>query len=211
MSGIYLVCVGMVALVVGFYWARVIKLVIKTRVKRGESAQFVPRERLGRVLRVIWYPTVGVWAVHPWVTLWMGAGSPRALMPMLTGPWLAAGGAAVAVGALVVTMVCWRRMGKSWRMGINPGEKTVLVVSGPWGFVAHPIYALSSLLMLASVVVIPSVVMVVAGILHIGFLQWEARREERHLVAVHGEVYAAYLGRVGRFVPRSLRGFTGAA
>jgi protein-S-isoprenylcysteine O-methyltransferase Ste14 len=110
----------------------------------------------------------------------------------------------VAAGAFIATLVCWKRMGKSWRMGIDPGETTQLIVTGPYAYVRHPIYALSSLLMIASALAVPSVLMIVVALIHCALLQWEARREEQHLLRVHGQPYRDYLSHVGRFVPRSL-------
>jgi protein-S-isoprenylcysteine O-methyltransferase Ste14 len=46
--------------------------------------------------------------------------------------------------------------------------------------------------------------MIVVAAIHLLLLQWEARREEKHLVTVHGPEYAAYMRRVGRFTPRTL-------
>ena len=42
---------------------------------------------------------------------------------------------------------------------------------------------------------------------HLLFLQWEAHREERYLVSLHGSGYAHYRAQVGRFIPRSLRAY----
>jgi protein-S-isoprenylcysteine O-methyltransferase Ste14 len=50
-------------------------------------------------------------------------------------------------------------MGKSWRMGINPNEKTQLIVSGPYAYIRHPIYAIQSLMLLASMILLPSPLM----------------------------------------------------
>jgi protein-S-isoprenylcysteine O-methyltransferase Ste14 len=185
-------CVG---LVIGAYWARVVKLVLKARRRTGRDANFVPREPVGRALRFIWYPTVIVWVAYPFFHAWRPSGL-LYTMPMVR--WLAV---AVALVAFLATLVCWKRMGKSWRMGIDPNEKTQLVVSGPYAYVRHPIYALSSILMIASVVGVPTIVMIVVGCIHLFFLQWEARREEQHLVRVHGESYQKYMSTVGRFVP----------
>ena len=94
-------------------------------------------------------------------------------------------------------------------MGIDPGERTQLVFTGPYAYVRHPIYALSSLLMVASMIAVPTLPMIVIGVVHLMFLQWEARREEQYLVHTHGADYEQYLKRVGRFVPRSLAGYRG--
>ncbi len=209
-SPAYLAAVATAGIIVGFYWVRVLRLVRKTRRKHGTSAQFVPREPLGRALRIIWYPTVTLWALHPWITLGFalsGHTAPRLLTPLCTSLLLALPATAIAIAAMWATLVCWRKMGSSWRMGINPGEKTELVVSGPYSRVRHPIYALSSTLMLASAAVIPSPAMLVAAAVHVAFLRWESYREELNLIAVHGEAYAAYMRSTGAFFPMPGRSY----
>ncbi len=138
-----------IGVIVAFYWGRVLKLVRKARRRTGRGANFIPRERVGRMLRIVWFPVVGIWIVHPLVNSFT-APQIRLLEPLyrsLPLQWVCAG---IAMLALAGTLVCWKRMGTSWRMGIDPTEKTSLVVNGPYAYVRHPIYALSSLLMLAS-------------------------------------------------------------
>ena len=60
--------------------------------------------------------------------------------------------ALAAIGLLVATLRCWRRMGKHWKMAVTPGEKQVLITDGPFARVRHPIYGYQILLMLASLV-----------------------------------------------------------
>ena len=69
----------------------------------------------------------------------------------------------------------------------------------------HPIYALSSAMMLATVVAVPSPALAAAAVAHLLLLQWESRREEHHLSRVHGPTYDDYRAAVGRFVPRIRR------
>jgi len=198
-----------VGIIVGAYWARVVRMVFKFRRTTGRAANFVPPEPLGRALRILWYPTVLLWIAHPLVSAFTFArpnlpAPLRLLYHNLIVAWLAV---IVAALTLAATLVCWKRMGRSWRMGIDPGEKTQLVVTGPYAYVRHPIYALSSLLMLATVVAVPTPLMIALAFIHIVFLQWEARREERHLVTAHGSEYDEYMRRVGRFIPRSIGGY----
>ena len=44
--------------------------------------------------------------------------------------------------------------------------------------------------------------MLALAAVHLTFLQWEARREERHLATVHGAEYVSYCTSTGRFFPR---------
>jgi len=196
-----------IGLIVGFYWARVIRLVLKTRRETGRTANFVPPELLGRFLRIVWYPTVTAWIVLPLIIAF-DHHPPGVLVPQYTQPLITWPAVAIAFAALYGTLICWRKMGRSWRMGIDPGEKTQLIVSGAYAYVRHPIYALSSLLMLASVTAVPTPLMVVVGMIHLAFLQWEARREERYLVQLHGDIYRLYLLNVGRFFPKAMRAYS---
>ena len=183
------------------YWARVIRMVLRSRRDTGRAANFVPPEPLGRAIRIAWYPLVVAWVAHPFVFAYKRR-PPGLIAPLVQSHALAIVGLLLAAAALAGSWVCWRRMGKSWRMGIDPSERTQLIVTGPYAYVRHPIYALSSLLVLASVAVLPSPLMLAIALLHLAFLQWEARREEAHLLAVHGELYVDYCRRVGRFLPR---------
>jgi protein-S-isoprenylcysteine O-methyltransferase Ste14 len=196
------------AVTVTAYWGRVVRLVYKMRRRHGASANFAPPERLGRWLRVIWVPAVLIWVAHPWLT---ALTRPERLPPPLRELWthIAIGYVAAVIAALALagTLICWKRMGKSWRMGINPTEKTELIVTGPYAYVRHPIYAIQSVLMLATVAAITSPVMLCVGLIVLALLQWEARREEGYLREHHGQVYVEYCRRTGGFVPRTWRAY----
>ena len=58
------------------------------------------------------------------------------------------------------------------------------------------------LLMLCSAAIVPTAPMLVVAALHVVLLNIKARNEERHLAGVHGDAYAQYLRRTGRFLPR---------
>ena len=186
------------------YWARVVRLAIKAQKRTGKAANFLPTEPLGRILRIAWYPVVLAWIAHPFFSAFATA-PPALCRPLYHQPVVSAVAVLVAAFALAATLVCWKKMGKSWRMGIDPAEKTGLIVTGPYAYIRHPIYALSSMLMLASVICLPSPVMIALAVIHITFLAWEARREERYLTTVHGAEYASYCASTGRFFPRFAR------
>ena len=205
---VYSVPALLCGILVAVYWMRVGRMAIKTRRKTGNAANLLPPELLGRLLRIIWFPTVGAWIILPFVV----ATRQQLQLPIFLRPLFVDRvinyAAAILVGVcLAASWVCWRRMGKSWRMGINPNEKTTLIVSGPYAYVRHPIYALSTLMMLATIVSVPSPTMLVVGLVHSLLLQWEARREEQYLLSVHGDTYGRYRSAVGRFVPRRFKPF----
>jgi len=195
-----------IGVMVGVYWLRVMQLVWRTKKTAGRAANLVPPELLGRVLRLIWGPVVVLWIFLPMLMPFV-RGLPVGLRPVVFAGsevvgWIAA---AVVAAAFAVTWVCWVRMGTSWRMGIDPNEKTNLILTGPYAYVRHPIYGLSQVMMVATFCAWPSAVMGVVAILHLCLMQWEVRREDRYLVMLHGPVYGEYVKRVGRFVPRFSR------
>jgi protein-S-isoprenylcysteine O-methyltransferase Ste14 len=194
----------LVGLLIAAYWARVMRLAYKARRRTGRAANLIPTEPLGRLLRVVWFPTVFAWIAFPIVTFFRHK-LPPPLHPLYDSRAVAWCALFVACAAFVATLVCWKRMGKSWRMGIDPGEKTQLVVTGPYAFVRHPIYALSCLLMLCTLAIVPSPVMAIVALTHVLLLLWESHREERYLISVHGHLYQYYALRVGRFVPTLFR------
>lgn len=194
------------AVVLSAYWLTVCVMVIVMRRRTGRAANVSPPERTGRLLRLVWAPLIALWTGLPWLAATGHDGSLllRPLFESAAAAWVSV---VVGVAAFTLTVVCWRNMGTAWRMGIDPNEKNRLVFGGPFALVRHPIYALSTVLCWGTAAVIPSPAMLIVAVGHTLLLQWEARREEDHMTAQHGEAYAAYARRVGRFVPRSLRPF----
>jgi len=181
-----------VAVTVSVYWGRVLWMAARSRRRTGQSANFLPAEKLGRALRIVWIPVIGAWIALPWVYALRTGNYP---------PWQWIG-AGVVVLAFAMTWVCWKKMGTAWRMGIDPAERGRLLVSGPWAWSRHPIYALSTLMMLGTVAANPTAPMAAVAVLHLALLQWEASREEKYLAQQHGDEYRNYRARVGRFIPR---------
>ena len=196
----YRVPILLIGLIVAAYWGRVLRMARKARQKTGRAANFLPPEPVGRLLRILWVPVVLMWVIHPFVTATLPH-SIRLLRPFIASPWLAWPAAALVAVCFQASRACWRTMGSNWRMGIDPSERTSLVIGGAFAYVRHPIYALSQAMMLACVIAVPSPLMIAAGLSHVLLLQWEARREERHLCLVHGDEYRRYSAQVARFIP----------
>ena len=183
------------------YWGTVIVKSVYIARRTGKDPNVIPREKTGRRLRLIWTPTVVAWCALPWAAVFARENASIWIRPILPAP-AAITGATIGAIALILTFFCWRQMGRSWRIGIDPNEKTELITSGPYRLVRHPIYALSIVLMLGTLLAVFTPPMLLIAVIHITMLQLEARREEQYLLSQHGEPYAAYCLKAGRFIPR---------
>lgn len=112
-----------------------------------------------------------------------------------------AGVALVAAGA-VVTVVAQRQMGASWRMGLDPGERTALVTGGLFRLVRNPIFSGMALWGIGQALLVPNVLAGAAVVVGVVALElWVRRVEEPHLTASHGSAYLDWATTSGRFVP----------
>jgi protein-S-isoprenylcysteine O-methyltransferase Ste14 len=199
--------VGVVAATIWAYWGTVILLVIYKRIRYGQRAGVVPRQRFEKRL---WWGIVAVFLA--WNTLPILAGlltyGPFSLPAWATNSVevhaLRSAAAVLAVVCYLATLSCWLLMGRSWTMAIVPGQKTALVTSGLFAWVRHPIYSLSILLMICTALAVCTVPMFAVAAVHIALLTVKAIKEEEYLRECHGPSYGAYCQRVGRFVPRIL-------
>jgi protein-S-isoprenylcysteine O-methyltransferase Ste14 len=186
------------------YWVGVGVMIVRVHRTTHRLGGLVPEQRLEQSMWLIWVPLIAAWLTLPYLALVRGSAllaiSPwaRELAAYSTLRWIAA---VMALICLLLTSLCWSRMGTRWRMDVSLEGKEKLITDGPFRHVRHPIYALSMLLMACSVIVVPTVPMLVVGALHFVLMQLKARNEERHLIAAHGDAYRRYLARTGRFFP----------
>jgi len=196
---------AVLAATVSSYWVGVGVMIARVRRHTKKVVGLVPEQRLERLMWLVWVPLVAAWIFVPWATLTRSGAVPALPALALREPafaalrWVAA---LVAVIALAGTIRCWLRMGSDWRMDVGLDRKTDLITDGLFARVRHPIYAFSILLMLCSVTIVPTLPMTLIAAVHIVLMILKARNEERHLCALHGDAYAQYLRRTGRFFPR---------
>lgn len=97
-------------------------------------------------------------------------------------------------------------MGSSWRIGVDPAERTGLVTGGPFALVRNPIFSAMIPLQLGLVLIAPNALAVAGWLLVVLSIELQVRFvEEPYLRRTHGEAYGSYARRVGRFVPGSGR------
>ena len=123
-------------------------------------------------------------------------------IPALDGPagnWM---GVALAVCGIAATFAAQLAMGNSWRVGIDPDERTDLVTDGPFRLVRNPIYSAMLPTIFGLVLMVPSSLALLAIVTLFVGLELQVRWvEEPYLQQTHGGEYADYAAHVGRFVP----------
>jgi protein-S-isoprenylcysteine O-methyltransferase Ste14 len=187
------------------YWIAVGAMIVRIRRKTHRLVGLVPEQRVEQFMWLIWVPLVAAWNVLPYLAL-THVSAPFGLPDFAREPGVYAalrwGAAIVALLCLSVTAKCWTRMGKDWRMDVSVEKPAALITDGLFRYIRHPIYAFSMLLMLCTAAIVPTAPMVAVALTHVVLMNLKARNEERHLLANHGDAYARYVARTGRFVPR---------
>jgi protein-S-isoprenylcysteine O-methyltransferase Ste14 len=111
-------------------------------------------------------------------------------------------GAGLAVVGIGGTLYAQIAMGASWRIGVDPDERTALVTDGPFALVRNPIYAAMLPTALGLALLVPSWIALAAfaGLTLAVELQVRVV-EEPYLLHTHQGAYTTYARQVGRFVP----------
>lgn len=111
-------------------------------------------------------------------------------------------GVVLAVCGVALTFGAQLAMGDSWRVGVDPEERTELVTAGPFKLVRNPIYSAMMPTFLGLVLMVPSV-LAIAGLFALATaIEMQVRLvEEPYLLRAHDGDYASYAARVGRFLP----------
>ena len=187
------------------YWFGVGVMIVRVKRHSRGIPILSPKQPLERFMGAIFIPVVALWVILPWVA--QTGSRPLLALPAFATQipayaacrWLAA---TIAVLCLIATARCWARMGKDWRMAVAVGEKTNLITDGPFSRIRHPIYAFQILLMICTVVVVPTLPVLALAAIHITLMNLKARNEERHLLLTQPGDYLRYVQRTGRFFPR---------
>ena len=112
-------------------------------------------------------------------------------------------GFGLCAAGILGTFLSQLAMGASWRIGLDPAERTELVTGGPFSLSRNPIYTFMIVAWIGFALLVPTWLALAAVVLLFAGLELQVRLvEEPHLLRAHGEPYRAYAARVGRFVPR---------
>jgi len=108
-------------------------------------------------------------------------------------------GAIVASLAVLLYATAVRRLGVSWRLGIDRAAPGPLVTDGPYRWTRHPIYVAFDLLFVGTFLLSGRLIFLVLASVWIPLLHLYMRREERFLAEFYARAYCDYCGRVGRY------------
>ena len=117
-------------------------------------------------------------------------------------PVVAIVGLVLALAGFAATLAGQAGMGASWRIGVDPAERTSLVTTGVFGHVRNPIFTAMVLAQFGMLLLVPTWISAAALVALVVAVQLQVRAiEEPYLRLTHGDAYAAYASRTGRFVP----------
>jgi protein-S-isoprenylcysteine O-methyltransferase Ste14 len=146
-----------------------------------------------------WFERLAPLALCFWPAAWLWVATGGA--PIASGPRYGVGVALLVVGGALSGSSVFL-MGRAWRIGIDPENRSDLAENGPYRWIRHPIYSGWLLMLLGTVLVVPHAVMDVGAVVTALGVALQARREEQHMLDTFGERYARYGARTGRFMPR---------
>ena len=120
----------------------------------------------------------------------------------LDATWLHIAGIALTVIGIMLTVAAQYSMGGSWRIGVDPQERTELVTDGTFRLVRNPIFTAMLITATGLAAIIPNFVSLVGLAALIAALEVQVRLvEEPYLLDAHGDRYRAYAQTAGRFAP----------
>jgi protein-S-isoprenylcysteine O-methyltransferase Ste14 len=110
--------------------------------------------------------------------------------------------AVFAVASLVLVWSAIPALGKQWRFQAGVYEDHVLIQTGVYGYVRHPIYASLLALLLATGLVVASLPsFAIALVLFLTGTEIRIRAEDRLLAERFGSEFEAYRARVPAYIP----------
>jgi protein-S-isoprenylcysteine O-methyltransferase Ste14 len=153
--------------------------------------------------------SLGWWAKLSFLAaLVLGLAGPVAAMAglstvgLLDRTWLRLLGLFVALAGVAATLAAQAAMGASWRVGVDPGERTALVTGGAFRWCRNPIFTAMLTTSAGLALAVPNPASLAATAVLLASIEVQVRAvEEPYLAAAHGDPYTTYRRRVGRFLP----------
>lgn len=126
---------------------------------------------------------------------WVGA-------PLVRVPWLSALGLVLVALGTAGTFAAQITMGASWRIGVDPTERSALVTAGAFRYVRNPIFTAMLVAALGFALACPTPLALALPAVLLLALETQVRVvEEPYLLRAHGAAYQTWAAHTGRFLP----------
>ena len=111
-------------------------------------------------------------------------------------------GCALAVAGIALIWKAQSDMGESWRIGVDPNERTDLVTGGLFRWTRNPIFLGMLAFWTGMGMMVPNALSLLAAGLALVGVEVQVRLvEEPYLTSTHGEPYRRYAAATGRLLP----------
>ncbi|WP_442791880.1 isoprenylcysteine carboxylmethyltransferase family protein [Micromonospora sp. NBC_01740] len=111
-------------------------------------------------------------------------------------------GLVLAPAGVAATLTAQPSMGTSWRIGVDPRERTRLVTTGAFALARNPIFTAMAVTSLGLAAMVPNPISLAATAVLVASVQVQVRAvEDPYLIRTHGATYLMYATRTGRFWP----------
>jgi protein-S-isoprenylcysteine O-methyltransferase Ste14 len=113
----------------------------------------------------------------------------------------------VILGFSIVPFLVWihRTLGRSYSAALQIRDKHILVRSGPYSRVRHPMYTVFIFFIISMVLIAANLLVSFFGIFVILMFLPVSKIEEQMMIDEFGEEYRSYMKQTGRFFPRLRR------
>lgn len=165
-----------------------------------ETGETIPRKVDGNALMtiiklsglVLWLSPL-IYLINPKWMAWSKIGLPNEVRSV-----------GVGIGVLCVAGIYW--LFSSIGNGITPTSATrkkhILVTSGPYRWIRHPLYTIGSSLFVSFGMMADNWFVAALGILTFILMAIRTPKEEANLIEKFGDEYREYVKRTGRFLPK---------
>ena len=192
-----------------YAWMALRSFLPSLRKRQAEAAPIRASRHVSPVVDGLWVGTQGLvllLLLVAFVAPHLLFASPLSLLPRTEVLSMAAG-VAIFVSGCALVAVAARTLGAELTVAIETREGGRLVTTGPYARVRHPIYTGVFLIVSGEALALGSPVLAAYLIIAISSARQRALAEEALLATdpVHGQAYGSYLGRTGRFLPKSRR------
>lgn len=136
---------------------------------------------------------------HVWRLGWH-LGPPALHVAVVRGEGIRLVGGMMGLASVVLYAFALIDLGPSWRLGIDRKRPGALVTHGIYGWMRHPVYVAFDLAFAGAFLALGQPIFLVLALLWIPLIHGMMLREERFLLARHGDAYLEYGRRVGRYM-----------